>query len=116
LWGEVGISEVDLNPVKGVLWHHEVLRVIGPVLHHQGWLIHEWRQVEQVDVGGVLDVEEALLPLLARFQEFHLGEVRALPGHYGGRATEGHGAVLLLLGRLRWVVLAPGRLLDDLLP
>jgi hypothetical protein len=38
-------------------------------------------------IRGVLDVEEALLPLLARFKQLHLGEVRALPGHDGGRAA-----------------------------
>jgi hypothetical protein len=65
LRSEAGIQQLALNPVKGVDRHHCGLRVIGPVLHLQGWLIHEWRQVEQINVRGILDVEEALLPLLA---------------------------------------------------
>jgi hypothetical protein len=87
LRSEAGIPQLTLNPVEGVHRQHGVLRIIGPVLHRQGWLVHEWRQVEQINVRGILDVEEALLPLLARFKQFHLGEVRALPGHDGGRAT-----------------------------
>jgi hypothetical protein len=115
LGGEAGIPELALNSVEGVDRHHGALRVVRPALHRQRWLVHEWRQVEKVIVRGVLDIEEALLPLLARFKHFHLGEVRALPGHDGGRAALGHGAVLLLLRRFRRVILAPGLLLDNLL-
>jgi hypothetical protein len=64
LRSEAGIQQFTLNPMEGVDRHHCGLRVIGPVLHLQGWLVHEWRQVEQINVCGILDVEEALLPLL----------------------------------------------------
>jgi hypothetical protein len=62
---EAGIPKVDLNPIEGIRRHHEGLRVIGPILHRQRQRIHKWWQVEQIDVRGILDVEEALLPLLA---------------------------------------------------
>jgi hypothetical protein len=64
LRSEASIPQLALNPVDGVNWHHGGLRVIGLVLHLQGWLIHEWRQVEQIHIRGILDIEEALLPLL----------------------------------------------------
>jgi hypothetical protein len=100
--------------VEGVNRHHRGLGVVRPVLHLQGWLVHVWKQIEQINVRGITDIEEALLPLLAGIEQFYLGEVRALPGHYVGRAALGHGAVLLLLIRFRRVILGPG-LLDDLL-
>jgi hypothetical protein len=75
LRSEAGIPQLALNPMEGVNRHHGGLRVIGPVLHLQGRLVHEWRQVEQINVCDILDVEEALLPLLARLKQFYLGEV-----------------------------------------
>jgi hypothetical protein len=75
LRSEAGIPQLALNPVEGINRHHGGLRVIRPVLHRQGWLVHEWQQVEQINVRDILDVEEALLPLLARFKQLYLGEV-----------------------------------------
>jgi hypothetical protein len=62
---EAGIMQLILNPVEGIEWPHHVLGVIGPVLHPDRWLVHIWRQVQQVNCSGVLHIEEALLPLLA---------------------------------------------------
>jgi hypothetical protein len=87
LRGKAGIPELALNPVEGINRRHGVLRIVSPILHRQGWLVHEWRQVEQIHIRDILDIEEAFLPLLARLKHLHLGEVRALPGHDGGRAT-----------------------------
>jgi hypothetical protein len=64
LWRQAGILQLALNPVEGIDRPHHVLRVIRPILHRKGWLVHIWRQVEQIDVCGVLHVEETLLPFL----------------------------------------------------
>jgi hypothetical protein len=62
---QAGIAQLILNPVEGIDWPHRVLGVTGPVLHPDRWLVHIWRQVQQVNYSGVLHTEEALLPLLA---------------------------------------------------
>jgi hypothetical protein len=67
LRGKAGIPEFALDLVEGVNQRDSALRVVHPALHRQRWLIHEWRQIEQINVRGIPDVEEALLPLLARF-------------------------------------------------
>jgi hypothetical protein len=59
---QAGIPQLALNPVEGIDRPHRVLRVISPILHLIGWLIHIWRQVEQIDIRGVLHIEETLLP------------------------------------------------------
>jgi hypothetical protein len=51
--------------VESIDWPHHVLGVIDPVLHLSGWNVNIWRQVEQVNLCGVLHIEEALLPFLA---------------------------------------------------
>jgi hypothetical protein len=61
---QAGIPQFALDPVEGINRPHYGLRVIGPVLHPRGWLIHVWRQVEQIGIYGVLHVEETLLPFL----------------------------------------------------
>jgi hypothetical protein len=62
LRSEAGIPQLALNPVEGVYRPHCGLRIISPVLHRCGRLIHEWQQIKQILVGGVLHIEEALLP------------------------------------------------------
>jgi hypothetical protein len=91
-----------------------MLWVIYPVLYSKGWLIHVWRQVEQINIRGVLHVEETLLPFLTRLEQLYLWKVRTFLGHYGGRAALGHRPILLFLSCFRRVILAPG-LLNDLL-
>jgi hypothetical protein len=65
LWCQAGIAQLTLNPVEGIDRPHRVLGVICLVLHLKRWLIHIRRQVEQIDICGVLHIEEAFLPLLA---------------------------------------------------
>jgi hypothetical protein len=74
---------------------------------HQ-WLVHIWRQVKQIDIRGVLHIEETFLPLLAGLEQFYLWKVGAFPGHDGGRATLGHGAILLFLSSFWRIALALG--------
>jgi hypothetical protein len=61
--------------VEGINQPHHVLRVICPILHFKGWLVHVWWQVEQTGVCGILHIEEALLPFLAGLEQLNLGEV-----------------------------------------
>jgi hypothetical protein len=65
LWSQAGIPQFALDPVEGINWPHCVLWVVCPVIQPIGWLVHIWRQVEQIDIRGVLHVEENLLPFLA---------------------------------------------------
>jgi hypothetical protein len=62
---QAGITQVILNPVESIDWPHRVLGVIGPVLPFSGWSVNIWRQVEQVNLCGILYIEEAFLPFLA---------------------------------------------------
>jgi hypothetical protein len=61
---QAGSPQFALDPVKGINRPHCGLRVISPILHPSGWLIHVWWQVEQIHICGVLHVEETLLPFL----------------------------------------------------
>jgi hypothetical protein len=61
---QAGIPQLTLNPVEGIDWPHHVLGVIGLVLHLKRWLVHIWWQVEQINIRGVLHIEETFLPLL----------------------------------------------------
>jgi hypothetical protein len=62
---QAGISKFILNPVESIHRSYRVLGVVGPILHLIGGKVDILRQVEQIDVCGVLHIEEALLPLLA---------------------------------------------------
>jgi hypothetical protein len=62
---QASIALVILNPVESIHRSYRVLGVVGPVLHLIGWKVNLLRQIEQIDVCGVLHIEEALLPLLA---------------------------------------------------
>jgi hypothetical protein len=72
---EADIPQFALNPVDGINRPHSGLRVIRPILHPGGWLIHVWRQVEQIHICCVLHVEETLLLFFIRLEQLYLGEV-----------------------------------------
>jgi hypothetical protein len=101
LWCQAGIPQLTLNPVEGVDWPYHVLGVICPVLHLKRWLIYIWRQVEQINIRGVLHIEEAFLPLLTWLKQFYLRKVGAFLGHDGGCTTLGHRVILLFLSSFR---------------
>jgi hypothetical protein len=75
LWRKTDIPQFAIDQVEGINRPHCVLRVICPVLHSKGWLVHVWRQVEQIHICGVLHVEETLLPFLTGLKQLNLGEV-----------------------------------------
>jgi hypothetical protein len=54
-----------LNPVESIHRSYRVLGVVSPILHLIGGKVDVLRQIEQINVCGVLHIEEALLPFLA---------------------------------------------------
>jgi hypothetical protein len=62
---QAGIAQIILNPVESIHQSYRVLGVVGPVLHLIGGKVDILWQVEQINIRGVLHIEEALLPLLA---------------------------------------------------
>ena len=57
--------ELLYNRVDHVDLQHFVPRVVAPVKLRRGWTDGEPRQVDQIDIGCILHVEERALPLPA---------------------------------------------------
>jgi hypothetical protein len=62
---QAGTAKFTLNPVKSIDDTHNILWIIGPVLHVVGRDIDISRQIKQIHISSVLHVEEGLLPFLA---------------------------------------------------
>jgi hypothetical protein len=61
---QADITQVILNPVESIHRSYRVVGVVGPILHLIGRKVNVLRHIEQIDVCGILHIEEALLPLM----------------------------------------------------